>query len=83
MSAGRHKIPTTWVTCAACGKRGYPSKRAAKALKRHHADRDLSIYRCGDYWHVGHLAPRVKAGKESRTSLYSHRRRSSRKAVRS
>ena len=54
-------------TCEVCGKQGYRSRRKAKAAARalypgHH----MSAYRCGQWWHVGHLPSRMIAGDHDR-----------------
>jgi len=62
------------VTCARCGKKGYGSKREAKAAvkqlaqigKRHGK---LHPYRCGEVWHLGHLPENVARGRASRRDL--------------
>lgn len=42
--------------CPACGKRRYPTrKEARKWAKRLHPGKHMSPYRCGEFWHLGHL----------------------------
>jgi hypothetical protein len=54
-----------WITCS-CGKRGWPTRRQAKAKVRELSEDDLrtepiSVYRCRDgttnLFHVGHKRP--------------------------
>lgn len=67
--------------CPACGKKIYPSKKAAKAAARakHPGDRQLVPYPCRSKspkrptpppWHFGHLADEVKRGPLSRAERY-------------
>ena len=50
-------------TCPDCGKYRYVSKQAAKkTAKKLFPDDRLSPYRCGDYWHFGHLPYAVQRG---------------------
>lgn len=46
----------TAYACPDCGKRRYQTRKQAKlwARRLHPGDR-LSPYKCGDYWHLGHL----------------------------
>lgn len=50
--------------CEECGKIRYLSKNAAKrAAKRMRGRRGaLNAYRCGEFWHLGHLPEAVKRG---------------------
>lgn len=54
-----------------CGKQRYPSRRTAKAAARlrHPGDR-LAAYRCGPFWHVGHLSETVTRGFLARDDYY-------------
>lgn len=64
-------------TCVVCGKRSYASKQAAKrAMKRLYPEDRQSVYRCGDFYHFGHLPGVVRAGREAR-AVVRERRRSS------
>jgi hypothetical protein len=60
--------------CPDCGKRCYASRKQARAAERdlrgrgHYLDR-LSPYRCGDWWHLGHLPRSVRDGIRSRDDL--------------
>jgi hypothetical protein len=59
-------------TCSTCGKQCYPSKRDAKAQSRRMPVRRLGRlhpYKCGDYWHFGHMPPNVTAGRVGRDQL--------------
>jgi hypothetical protein len=58
--------------CPACGKRRYLSRRDAKTFARissHHKHRGMTAYRCGDFWHLGHLPAGVKSGRYTRDDL--------------
>lgn len=51
----------------ACGKERYVSRKTARhAAKANHPDAHLSPYRCGRYWHYGHLKKRVLEGSMTR-----------------
>lgn len=64
---GGHK----WWTCHECGKRAYPDREAAKrAIKTHIEKRGLRPYRCGEMWHIGHIATPVITGQASRHNIY-------------
>lgn len=59
-----------WVTCPACGKRAYSTKRSARATRRNvdHAS-TMNIYACPEapqYYHVGHIPDAVRAGTVTR-----------------
>jgi len=65
----------SWITdvgtCRTCGKRCYLTKQLAKRAVRQMAHRQgrLNAYRCGDYWHLGHLPSDVVDGRKARQSL--------------
>jgi hypothetical protein len=49
--------------CPVCGKHCYETKRDAKrAARRLHPGSRLNPYRCGRWWHIGHLPAPVVAG---------------------
>jgi hypothetical protein len=54
--------------CPDCGKRRYTSKRSAKSAAER-VDRRMRAYRCGAYWHVGHLSKHVIRGRIGRDDL--------------
>lgn len=58
-------------TCESCGKDQYLSKQAAKSAIRQLRARQgrNHPYRCGDYWHHGHMPAVVKAGLLPRAEL--------------
>lgn len=62
--------------CPTCGKREYVSKAAAKHAIRAMKGRvgRLNVYRCGNYWHIGHLPADVVMGRIARTDLTPRRR---------
>lgn len=42
--------------CPTCGKRRYLTRKQARQFARKlHPGERLSPYKCGDYWHLGHL----------------------------
>lgn len=54
-------------TCVHCGKACYPSRKQARA--RMHVlfpGEHVSAYRCGDYWHAGHMPAWVLTGERDR-----------------
>lgn len=70
---GQHRVLASGLvhhvgTCPSCGKRRYVSKRAAKAVIRQYRDR-MNAYRCGEYWHVGHLPRPVITGDATRDDI--------------
>lgn len=51
------------------GKMRYPSRKHAKeAARRLHIGEKLNAYKCGDYWHLGHLPPAITDGRLPRSS---------------
>lgn len=57
-------------TCGECGKRSYPTRdQARKASNAGQPSEHMSAYRCGDYWHVGHLPKAVRTGEVSRAQI--------------
>lgn len=58
-----------WVSCA-CGKRGYLSRKIARAVARKMND-GLSAYRCTltEKWNVGHLPSEVTRGAIPRQNV--------------
>lgn len=58
--------------CPDCGKYRYVSRRAAKAARRRvHRSESMSVYRCGDYWHIGHTPRAIRTGEEQRSNLHN------------
>lgn len=62
--------------CPDCGKLRYltraEAKRIARRVPKDHRGR-LSVYRCGDFWHLGHLPKGVIAGAFTRGDLAESR----------
>lgn len=58
-------------TCPECGKLCFLSKADAKRAIRELAGRKgrLSAYRCGAYWHTGHLPRAVVTGAQGRDDI--------------
>lgn len=69
--------PTGFVrTCETCGKRCFETRGDAKKVIRRLKDRGrMHAYKCGTYWHIGHLPARVKAGNKSRDEIEPRRTR--------
>lgn len=56
--------------CSLCGKRCFSTKRWAKnAAKTAHPGDHFNAYKCGTYWHYGHLPQRVKLGDLPRNAI--------------
>jgi hypothetical protein len=57
--------------CTECGKRIYTHKaHAKKAARVFHPGEHLAVYRCGEWWHYGHLPKPVREGKTTRSEHY-------------
>lgn len=70
-----HPLDGWFFTCAATGKRGYSSKRRAKAASKTLGGRGLSAYLCKapgtePHYHYGHLPRGVIAGTIPRADVY-------------
>jgi hypothetical protein len=62
--------------CPDCGKLRYLTRRHAKRIARRiNARRGgrLNAYRCGDFWHIGHLPTAVRHGDIARDDIDSRR----------
>ena len=69
-----NKISGSLGTCMECGKRCYGSRSAAKRmLKRRFPGERMSVYKCGDFYHLGHLPGRVIAGDKARSDIKNRR----------
>lgn len=57
--------------CPTCGKLRYLTRAHAKRAIRQHQHREgrLSAYRCGEFWHIGHLPRAIARGQASRDDL--------------
>ena len=56
--------------CAECGKYRYFNRKAARrAARRYHPGDSMSVYRCGDFWHIGHTPWDIKASLAQRSNL--------------
>ena len=62
-------------TCPTCGKRQFLKKAHAKAAARQMKGRTgrLHAYRCGQFWHLGHLPDVVRHGEASRDDITTPR----------
>lgn len=58
-------------TCPTCGKQCYLSRADAKFVIRtvHAGARNMTAYRCGDYWHAGHTTYQVRRGVIPRSAM--------------
>lgn len=55
--------------CTECGKFRYITRKAAKAARRRTNRHDsMSVYRCGDYWHIGHTPHQIRQGYAERSN---------------
>jgi hypothetical protein len=51
--------------CGGCGKVNWASRSDAKRFaKQHHQGEHVRAYRCGDFWHLGHLTAATPAPPE-------------------
>lgn len=59
-------------TCPRCGKVCHRTRRAARRFARrwHGKHSGLRPYRCGHYFHLGHLADPIRHGETTRHDLY-------------
>jgi hypothetical protein len=55
--------------CAVCGKVNFVSRKEAKVAGKQYGDARLSVYRCGDYWHLGTLPLDIRRGVKGREVL--------------
>lgn len=62
--------PVLAAPCPECGKRCYLTRKAAKAAMRRFSrgEANVSVYRCGDYFHFGHQPYSVRRGFEDRNT---------------
>lgn len=58
--------------CPTCGKVRHRSRRAARRFARrwHGKHSGLRPYRCGRYFHLGHLADPIRHGDATRDAIY-------------
>lgn len=82
MSRKRRNDAHQYMYCADCNKRGYFSRKAARAGIRtlHQNEPAVSVYQCPttDLWHIGHLPKTVVSrGAVSRAAIFdaAYRRR--------
>lgn len=63
--------PQPWYgTCPTCGKRSFPTRKAARKAIRSIGDGDhMSAYRCDTSWHIGHLPTAVINGTTTRQHI--------------
>lgn len=50
--------------CADCGKANYETRaKAKKGAKVFHPDNPMRPYKCGQFWHIGHLSSSRRRGQ--------------------
>jgi hypothetical protein len=55
--------------CHDCGKRCFLSRKATKGyIRRFFPGHSFTVYRCGEYWHFGHVSYEVSRGTKQRAS---------------
>ena len=58
--------------CSECGKLRYFTRKAAKAArKRTNQGESMSVYRCGEFWHIGHTPWQIREGLQERSNLHN------------
>lgn len=58
-------------TCPTCGKRCFTTRAdARKARKKLPNHKGMTTYKCGAYWHTGHLPKNVMLGHVTRSDIY-------------
>lgn len=66
----RHMYAEKKGECERCGKQKFTSAKQARAFQRYLAPKakDIAVYRCGAYWHIGHhyKDKRLKTSKKER-----------------
>lgn len=64
-------MPQTFIgRCTHCNKQCYTSRKEAKTdSKRVDPTAHWSVYRCGPYWHFGHMPDDVLEGKRARSAF--------------
>lgn len=72
------ELPQFGATCTVCGKLRFTTRRAAKQgirqMRSHgRSDGHLNAYRCGDFWHIGHLPSVVIDGSRGRDDIWRPR----------
>jgi hypothetical protein len=61
------KYISSFGMCETHGKRFFYTRAAAKKFMRvRFPQEQMNVYRCGNWWHIGHLLPAAKQGKASR-----------------
>jgi hypothetical protein len=55
--------------CPTCGKRRFPTRADAKKVAKRMHESSMGVYRCGVYYHLGHLPDPVVQGKIPREAL--------------
>lgn len=55
--------------CPKCGKFRYLTRKGARAARKrtNHSD-SMSVYMCGEYWHIGHTPWQIKQSLQARSN---------------
>ncbi|GAB3988812.1 hypothetical protein [Nocardioides marmoraquaticus] len=57
----------TGTSCPVCGKRRFTTRRAAKKVARRlNPGQHMNVYRCGEYYHFGHIPSAIRHGAITR-----------------
>ncbi len=56
-----HFAPVHFGPCPLSGKVSFATRSDAKRVARHRDAGHLTVYRCSDHWHIGHLPTRAIA----------------------
>lgn len=63
---------TAGTRCPDCDKVRYSSRKRARLAMRqmtHRRPGSMNAYRCGEFWHIGHLPSEVRRGVIARDAL--------------
>lgn len=75
--AGMWNTPTMYHSCEVHGKRGYTSRKLAKAgIRRTSNSKGMRAYACDvveGMWHIGHLPEDVTGGRRTAADIYGRR----------
>lgn len=64
--------------CPTCGKKQWYTRADAKAVaKKGHQGDSVNVYRCGEFFHIGHLPAAVRRGLSTRSDIVNRTSRGS------
>lgn len=76
-----HKPASRWIWCTDCGHRGYHTRSDAKAVRKHHRGKGLTIFTCPhrtgdetDLFHLGHQPVALGRGRVDRRRITADKR---------